>query len=154
MDQRREPNLYGYLTLAEDHTILEVNETFLNLLGYDSQGLIGSNFESILTRPSRIYYQLHFPPSIKLNRKMNGMYLTIRSIRGDAVPFLLSAVCRQSSGQLVIDCTLTILKREVMLKGTIVRVACKSTKDKNTAKLGNMLRNPRGILVLKKKLLK
>ncbi|MNS21939.1 Phosphoserine phosphatase RsbP [compost metagenome] len=113
MDERLNHAPCGYLSLSEDNTILTVNETLLQLLGFDLQGLRDCHIESILTRPSRILFQLYFMPLIKLNGKIEEMFLILQSASGAEVPVLLSAVRREQDGSPVHDCILMVMRRRM-----------------------------------------
>ncbi|RUT33427.1 serine/threonine protein phosphatase [Paenibacillus zeisoli] len=113
MDERLDLAPCGYLSLSEDHTILTVNKTLLQLLGFDLQGLRDCHIESILTRSSRILFQLYFMPLIKLNGKIEEMFLVLQSASGTEVPVLLSAVRREENGATVHDCILMIMRRRM-----------------------------------------
>lgn len=113
MDERLDLAPCGYLSLSEDHTILTVNKTLLQLLGFDLHGLRDCHIESILTRSSRILFQLYFMPLIKLNGKIEEMYLVLQSASGIEVPVLLSAVRREEDGRPVHDCILMVMRRRM-----------------------------------------
>ncbi|USB32994.1 PAS domain-containing protein [Paenibacillus sp. YPG26] len=113
MDERLDLAPCGYLSLSEDHTILTVNKTLLQLLGFDLQGLRDCHIESILTRSSRVLFQLYFMPLIKLNGKIDEMYLVLQSASGAEVPVLLSAVRREQDGRPVHDCIVMIMRRRM-----------------------------------------
>jgi sigma-B regulation protein RsbU (phosphoserine phosphatase) len=109
MDERMNGALSGCLSMDEDHTILAVSQTLLDLLGYDLDGLRGCQFESILIRSSRIFFQIYFFPLIKLNGKIEEMHLSLKSANGIDVPVLLSAVRRECEGRFVHECVLSCI---------------------------------------------
>jgi phosphoserine phosphatase RsbU/P len=121
MDERLNHAPCGYLSLTEDHNILAVNQTLLSLLGYDREALSGCRFESILTRSSRIFYQIYFFPLIRLNGKVEEMYLTLRAADGLNVPVLLNAVRREQNGVFFHECVLLALRRRLEYEEQIAK---------------------------------
>lgn len=113
MDERLNFAPCGYLSLADDNTILAVNETLLKLLGYDHKELYGRQFELILAVPSRSFYQIYFTPLIRLNAKVEEMYLSLRSRSSHSVPVLLNAVRREREGVFVNECMLIPMRRRI-----------------------------------------
>ena len=66
----------GIVTFDDGGIIASANETLAAWLGYSPEELTGVSLESILTTPSRIFYQTHFFPLIKLHSKADeGMWL-------------------------------------------------------------------------------
>ena len=60
----------GYLSLADDGTILTINETLLQLLGCNFSDVQGRHVNVILTVPSQLFYRLYFIPMISLDEKV------------------------------------------------------------------------------------
>ncbi|MBD0325153.1 MAG: PAS domain-containing protein, partial [Pyrinomonadaceae bacterium] len=84
----------GFLSFSDDGVILIVNSTLLESLGYALRELQGKNFESFLPVASRIFYQTHFFPLLKLHGKAEEIYLSLRANSGAEVPVLVNAVRR------------------------------------------------------------
>ena len=94
----------GFLSFADDGTILMVNATLLNLLGHERDEVQGGHIESILPVASRIFYQTHFFPLLKLQDKVEEIYLPLRAKSGHHMPVLANAVRRERAGTVVNDC--------------------------------------------------
>ncbi|WP_426451980.1 hypothetical protein ACP26L_07870 [Paenibacillus sp. S-38] len=104
MDERFSEKPCGCLSMTEDQMITDVSETLLHLLGYDRFGLCGSLFESILTRSSRLFFQMHYSPLMKLKNRVEGMYLILRTADGKDVPAILHSIRQESAGQWIHEC--------------------------------------------------
>ncbi|SDE22590.1 sigma-B regulation protein RsbU (phosphoserine phosphatase) [Paenibacillus sp. UNCCL117] len=90
-----------------------VNATFCHLLQYEKQGVIGTSFESLLTRSSQIFFRIYFLPMINLNRHVNEMYVIMKTGSGTTLPVLLNAVIREREGESFHDCVvIPILRRK------------------------------------------
>ena len=62
----------GFLSFADDGKILAVNATLLGWLGYAARCLRGQSVETLLPVASRIFYQTHFFPLLKISRSGGG----------------------------------------------------------------------------------
>ena len=102
----------GFLTFTDEGAISAVNETLLRLLGHVEQGLFGKQIESILPVASRIFYQTHFFPLLKLHGEVQEVYFSLRSKNGEDIPVLVNAARRVREGSEVNDCIIIpMLKR-------------------------------------------
>ncbi|CAM4341938.1 PAS domain-containing protein [Paenibacillus xylanexedens] len=106
MDERLDHATCSYLSLDGNRTISMVNDTFCSLLEYQKQGIIGISFESLLTKPSKVFFQIYFLPLINLNHHVNEMYLIMKTGSGRTLPVLINAEVRKRGDQSVYDCFL------------------------------------------------
>lgn len=60
MDEQLDFAPCGYVSLNDDSTILDINQTLLGLLDYNLQELQGQHINLILTNASQTFYQLYF----------------------------------------------------------------------------------------------
>lgn len=81
----------GVFAFADDGALLQVNETLTSVLQYDKAALIGKNVESIFTLPTRIFFQTHFFPLVKMHGHAEEIYITLLSSDGRHLPVLLNA---------------------------------------------------------------
>ena len=96
----------GYLSFADDGTLLSVNRTLLRLLGYSAEDLVGRSVETILPVGSRIFYQTHFFPIVRLHGRADEIFLLVRDRAGDDLAFLTNAVRRERDGVYITECVL------------------------------------------------
>ncbi|MEC0128917.1 PAS domain-containing protein [Paenibacillus pabuli] len=103
----------GYLSIDQNRRIQIVNDTFCRLLAYEKLGIIGTSFESLLTRPSQVFFQIYFLPLINLNHQVNEMCLMMKTGSGGTLDVLLNAVVRGQGDELTYDCVLIpVLRRK------------------------------------------
>jgi len=96
----------GFVAFADDGTIRVVNATLLGMLGYAREDLIGHHVERVLAVGSRIFYQTHFFPLLRLHGRAEEIFLLLRARDGSDVAALVNAVRREREGEWVTDCVL------------------------------------------------
>nr|WP_281269138.1 SpoIIE family protein phosphatase [Bacillus taeanensis] len=106
MDEQLNYAPCGFLTLSEDGIILSINQTLLKLLEYHINQLHGNHINSILTVPSRLFYQFYFVPLIKLENLIEEMHISLQTSNGKEIPVIMNALPRKENGKSVIDCVL------------------------------------------------
>ncbi|WP_458122363.1 hypothetical protein [Paenibacillus sp. Z6-24] len=113
MAEQPEQVFCGYVSLSSDHHIIAANETLLLLLGYNQNGLYGCHFESILSRASRLFYQMYFIPHIRLNTNIEAIQLSIKSGNDTEIPFLINARLRERDGMPVYELILLPMNQDI-----------------------------------------
>lgn len=94
----------GYLTFTDDGKILWVNKTLLSWLNFTSDALAGKNVEFLLTLSSRIFYNTHFFPILKLHQKAEEIFIQLKSSDAMDVPALVNAERRLEGDVFVNHC--------------------------------------------------
>ena len=89
----------GFLSLAEDGTLLRVNSTLATWLGVTPGELRGKHFEMLLSVGGKVFYQTHLFPLLKMRGHCEEFYLTLRTGKGDEIPVLVNgAQLRKEEG--------------------------------------------------------
>jgi len=133
MDEQLNYAPCGYLSLADDGTILAINQTLLTMLGYDLHDLQWRHINAILTVPSRSFYQLYFFPMIRLQEKVEEMYLILKSKTEHDIPVLLNALRKERGGAIVNDCVFIPMRRRYEYEQALLTVK-KETEEQNRVK--------------------
>ncbi|QDK77525.1 PAS domain S-box protein [Spirosoma sp. KCTC 42546] len=94
----------GYFYFTEEGILLGINQTLLDQLGYDAPDMAGKPVEALLTIASRIFYQTHFYPLLKLQGKADEIFLSLRMKNGQALPVLLNAASLKRDDSRVYQC--------------------------------------------------
>jgi PAS domain S-box-containing protein len=94
----------GFLTFTDDGTMLEVNATLADLLGYTRIELQGWHLQKLLPPGGRVFYHTHIFPLLKLHGRAEEIYVALRAKDGRDVPMMLNAVRRERDGAFVNDC--------------------------------------------------
>ncbi|WP_166786755.1 sensor domain-containing diguanylate cyclase [Jeotgalibacillus salarius] len=80
----------GFIMTEPDGRIIEANEMISGLIGERSSELKQRHITSLLTLPSKLYFQTYFSPVISMYKKVDEMYLTLETSEGP-VPVLMNA---------------------------------------------------------------
>ncbi len=94
----------GFVSFQDDGVMVAVNSTLADRLGYMPGELAGRHFETILPTASRIFYQTHFFPLVKLHGRAQEIFLLLSSREGTDVGVLCNAIRRKRDGRYVTDC--------------------------------------------------
>ena len=95
-----------WLSFADDGHVLAANRTLLDRLGLGREDVVGQHLERLLGVGSRIFYQTHLFPLVRLHGHAEEVFLLLRAKGGDDVGVLCNAVRRERAGRTVTDCVL------------------------------------------------
>ncbi|QRK09745.1 PAS domain S-box protein [Archangium violaceum] len=94
----------GLFSFTDDGVLVAVNETLLEVLGYARDELLGRHVEQLLSLASRMFYETHFFPLIRMHGRAQELSLALRSRTGESVPVLVNAVRKARQGGVVNHC--------------------------------------------------
>lgn len=126
----------GFLSFTDDGTIVTANATMSKLLEYQADQLQGLSITSVLPIASRIFYQTHFFPLLKLRGKVEEIYLLLRSQQGKDVPMLVNAVRQERGDRFVNDCIFVPVHQRIQYEDELLKakkVAEAATTAQNEA---------------------
>jgi PAS domain S-box-containing protein len=137
----------GFLQFANDGTIIYINTTLMELLGYAAGEYAGRRIESILSIGARIFYQTHVFPLLRLHGRADEVYLALRTADGTEVPVLINAAKRAGSGADVYECVMIPIRQrsqyeDQILQAKKVAEEATRTKDDFLATVSHELRTP------------
>ena len=95
----------GHVQLARDGAILFANSAFAQMVGLEPNLLIGTAFQTLLSRGGSIFYETQFAPSLILRGHLDEISFELRSKAGERVPVFVSAIFRRGR-DLRADCIL------------------------------------------------
>ncbi|OON66444.1 hypothetical protein B0919_21655 [Hymenobacter sp. CRA2] len=99
----------GYCSCLPDGTLVKLNQTLLDWLGYSREELVAHRcLQQLFTMGGRLHYETHCAPLLLLRDQVRELSYSLRRKNGDTLPVLLSArLVRDTDGQpLVVRCTL------------------------------------------------
>jgi sigma-B regulation protein RsbU (phosphoserine phosphatase) len=86
----------GYLSLGADGIIVKVNQTLCGWLEVKSYDLLGKRFTDLLSVPSKIFYETHFSPLLRMQGHFNEVALDLVGHDGKKIPVLSNAIEREA----------------------------------------------------------
>ncbi|HVE71243.1 MAG TPA: PAS domain-containing sensor histidine kinase [Thermoanaerobaculia bacterium] len=104
MDRLLDSAPCGFISVADDGTMIEVNATLASLLGFPRFELQGWHVQKILPPGGRIFYQTHVFPMLRMHGVAEEIYLELRTKDGETIPVLMNAIRRDRDGAFVCDC--------------------------------------------------
>ena len=91
----------GYLSLATDGRIVKVNATFCEWTGYSTHELIDRRLRDLLSVASRMFYETHFAPLLRMQGFFDEVALDVLTRDGKKLLMLANArEKRDADGQL------------------------------------------------------
>ena len=123
----------GFVSFADDGTMRAVNRTLLEMLGFAREELVGRRLESILNVGSRIFYQTHFFPLLRLHGRAEEIFLLLRAKGGEDVATLVNAVRRERGGEWITDCVLMEVKERRKFEDALLRAKREAEEARATA---------------------
>lgn len=135
MTELYEKGPFGYIVFFDDGLIYNANDTAAGLLKYEKNELKGLHVEKIFTLSTRIFYQTHFYPLIKIQGHAEEIFLTLLTSDAQHLPVLLNA-SRDEIDQHAVTCfAFIVVHNRKKFEDELVAARQKSEKalQENTA---------------------
>jgi diguanylate cyclase (GGDEF)-like protein/PAS domain S-box-containing protein len=113
MDERLEYAPCGYLSITHEGIIVDMNHTFLDLMGYTREALLHKHVESIMSKANQLVFHSYFYPNINLHGHVEELFLSLRDGAGQPVPHILNGRRFILDGAEVIDCVLVQMGKRI-----------------------------------------
>lgn len=102
----------GCITFDSEGKIAYANPAICQILGSSPDKLLKLNLEDLLTISSRIFYQTHFFPLLKLQGHVSEIFINLKSETGIPIPVLVNVnLCERSAHHYYIGTFTTIIER-------------------------------------------
>jgi serine/threonine-protein kinase RsbW len=85
----------GYMSSLVDGTIVRVNRTFLRWTGLERDALVGSDIAALFSPASRLYFEVHAIPLLRIQGEVHGLALEVEAAQGRTLPVLIDAVVKR-----------------------------------------------------------
>ncbi|MEX2581962.1 MAG: ATP-binding protein [Gemmatimonadota bacterium] len=94
----------GFLSFTDDGKLTWCNRTLVEMLGFEVDEVTGQHIERLFTVGSRIFYQTHWFPLLRLHGHAEEIFLMLLAKSGDHVGALVNAVRQERNGAVEYDC--------------------------------------------------
>lgn len=89
----------GYIVTDPDGTILSVNSTFVRMVGFPREELVGRNFQSLLTVGSQLFHETRYLPTLRLRGRIDEIVLSMVCADETELPTMVNGVQSGISGE-------------------------------------------------------
>ncbi|WP_161568346.1 SpoIIE family protein phosphatase [Anaerobacillus alkaliphilus] len=94
----------GYVALNDSGTIQSINQPLVDRLGYTKDELHQKHFDVLLSPSARLFYQLYFFPMMRVQEKIEEMYISLLTNDGVELPVLLNANRKNKGDTFLNEC--------------------------------------------------
>jgi sigma-B regulation protein RsbU (phosphoserine phosphatase) len=98
----------GIIAADRNCRIVRANAWLAKLLGRAPEVLIGAHFSELLTIGSRLYYETHFAPLLRMSGSVSEVALDLSGLGGARIPVLVSATEHRGASGEVADVTIAL----------------------------------------------
>ena len=122
----------GYVSFGDDGIVETVNATLLAMLGYAREEVAGAHVQQLLTVGSRVFYQTHLFPLVRLHGVAEEIFLLLRAKSGYEVPVLFNATRQEQNGRPVMSAVLMHVRERQKFEDALLR-AKRAAEDAQAA---------------------
>jgi len=141
----------GLVSVRDDGIIVAANLTLAAMTENVGEELAGQSIETLLTIPSRIFYQTHVFPMVKLHGRADELYMTLRTRSGTPIPVLVNAVRRELESGAEVDLAILRIREREKYELELIRAkkaveAASAAKSRFLSMMSHDLRTPLGAI--------
>lgn len=111
----------GFLSFGDDGIVTRVNAGLLDILERPREMVVGHHVEQTLTIGTRIFYQTHWFPLLRLHGHAEEIFLQLKSAANEPIGVLVNAVRRQRDGVDAYDCVLMRVRERQKYEDELLR---------------------------------
>jgi len=123
----------GYLSFVPDGTIVKVNKTLANWLGYSAEDILGKmKFTDLISKGGALHFEMFFRPLINVNGVVNQLsYDIIKKDRSTFPVFLSAVTSKNPEGNVqAINATLYDVRERIMYEQELLLAKKKADAER------------------------
>jgi signal transduction histidine kinase len=111
----------GFISFRDDGRVELINATLLDMLGFRAEDVVGHHIERILTVGTRIFYQTHWFPLLRLHERADEIFLLLRSSTGEEIGVLANSARVHRCGSIAYDCVMMRVRERQKFETELLR---------------------------------
>jgi signal transduction histidine kinase len=137
----------GFLSFTDDGTVQAANQTLLDRLRRARPDVEGAHVETLLAPGAQLFYHTHLFPLLKMQGRVEEVYLSLRTAEGDELSCLLNARRTERDDRPVNDLVLLPFEERNQYEDEILQAKqaaeqANRAKDKFLSTVSHELRTP------------
>lgn len=129
----------GYLAFADDGTVRYANTTICRMLGRSREDVVGKHVERIMTVGTKIFYQTHLFPLLKMSGHADEIFLLLAAASGDEVAVLLSAARQERGGDILNECVFMPVRERRKFEEALLQAKAEAERTAKELRAANRL---------------
>lgn len=113
MEERLDLAPCGYVTISQEGMLIDMNKTFLHMIGFSFAELSQKHIETIMSKTNRFIFHTYFYPYVRLYGNVEELFLSLQHKNGQSIPVLLNGKKANREGTDVIDCILVSMGKRI-----------------------------------------
>lgn len=111
----------GFLSFGDDGLVVRINTTLLRMLGYERSDVVGQHVERLLSVGTRIFYQTHWFPLLRLHGRAEEVFLTMRTKSAENLDVLSYAQRSDLDNGCCYDCIFVHVRERAKYEHELLR---------------------------------
>jgi signal transduction histidine kinase len=127
----------GFVSFADDGTIQIINRTLCDWLDIAGDDVTGRSVETLFTVGTRIFYQTHLFPLVRMHGHAEEIFMVLRRQDGSDLAVLANAVRRDRDRSPVTDCVFMVIRERRKFEEALLQAKAAAEQARQEADEAN-----------------